>query len=448
MSSSRVLLAALLAALVSCDAEDVNEGDFIFAATVRASISSSRAQANADCTNPAISADGRYVVFQSAARNLAPFDTGGFTNVYRRDLRAGVTELVSVALGGGAADGDSQHPSVSADGSRVAFDSVATNLVAADGGISDVFVRDMATETTVRVSESTGGGEASGDSFNPAISADGAYVAFESRGDDLIPGGTAPGFQHVYRRLLPAGPVDLVSVDESGAEAAGGLVGGEQPSISADGSVVAFASDSPLTSGDLSPYKDVFVRDFSGVAPPFVVRVSLEDPAYPFADGDASDDSAEPSLSADGRYVAFSSNAPDIVIPDTNPLSDIYLFDRQAGTTIRCSVNSFGVQGNQGSVNPSIAGDGRSIAFESEAFNLASGDSNGTADIYLRDLARGTTIRLSVSTRGTQTSVLEPSTNPALSGDGRFCAFLSLSELLVTDDANGLIDVFVRGPLR
>ncbi len=444
MSSRRLALAALLSALPACDPQDVNEGDFVFAATVRASVGAGGLQSDGDSFEPRLSGDGVFVVFVSRARNLVALDTGGLENVFRRNLRTGIIELVSAGLLGVASDGSSDQPSVSGDGNLVVFRSAATNLTAdPDAGIEDIFLRDMAAGTTVRVTEAMGGGEADGPSSFPAISSDGQSVAFQSDATDLV-AGDGNGLTDVFRRALPAGAVERVSVSESGTEVSAGSVAGYAPSISADGSVVAFVSDcTDMVAGKGGFFEDVFVRDFNALVAPFTVRISQA-----LGGGDALGNSQSPSISADGRFVAFSSDAPDIVVVDPDFQFDVFVCDRQTGLTVLASVNSGEAHTTVDCEAPSLSGDGLLVAFRSFASNLVTGDTNGMRDVFLRDLGKGTTIRLSVSTLGTQTNPPDGSTQQSISRDGRFVAFVSESAVLVGDDTNGLQDVFVRGPLR
>ena len=164
-------------------------------------------QANGDSASPAISADGRYVAFGSDASNLVPGDTNGTSDVFVRDLRSGTTQRVSVATDGTQANGDSDSPAISADGRYVAFASYASNLVPGDtNGTADVFVRDLRSGTTRRVSVATDGTQANGDSGSPAISADGRYVAFESDASNLVPGDTNHCVDVFVRDLKGAPP--------------------------------------------------------------------------------------------------------------------------------------------------------------------------------------------------------------------------------------------------
>jgi hypothetical protein len=150
-----------------------------------------------------------------------------------------------------------------------------------------------------------------------------------------------------------------------------------------------------------------------------------------------------PVLSADGRYVAFYSLASNLVAGDTNVSWDVFVHDRQTGTTTRVSVASNGAQGNEGSESPALSGDGRYIAFESWASNLAAGDTNDSPDVFVHDRQTGTTSRISVASDGTQGNHYRHSVAAALSADGRYVAFTSF-DTLVVDDADLTPDVFVH----
>src|SRR5205823_3306605 len=159
------------------------------------------------------------VAFESAASNLVPGGAAGHRNIFIRDRATGTTELVSVAAGGTGADGNSFNPAISPDGRYVAFDSEATNLVASDtNGFPDVFVRDRLTGTTERVSVASGGAQGNSSSGRPAISADGRYVAFESAASNLVAGGTFGNFDIFVRDRL-TGTTERVSVTSGGVPA-------------------------------------------------------------------------------------------------------------------------------------------------------------------------------------------------------------------------------------
>src|SRR5438132_6140403 len=163
---------------------------------------------------------------------------------------------------------------------------------------------------------------------------------------------------------------------------------------------------------------------------------------------EGNDASLGSALSADGRFVAFDSAATDLVAGDTNLVSDVFVHDRQTGTTERVSVASDGAQGNGSSgllsfaFSPALSADGRFVAFVSFATNLVAGDTNGATDVFVHDRQTGTTERVSVASDGTQGNAA--STGAALSADGRFVAFHSTATNLVADDTNGKTDVFVH----
>jgi Tol biopolymer transport system component len=412
--------------------------------TERVSVNSSGAQGNGNSGSyggRSISADGRYVAFSSLATILVPGDTNGTWDVFVRDRQRGTTERVSVDSSG--AQGNSYSGfnfgfydlSISADGRFVAFDSYATNLVPGDtNGFIDVFVRDRQSGTTERVSVATGGTQGNNYSCAPLISADGRYIAFTSYAFDLVPGDTN-GFADVFVRDRQSGTTQRVSVDSGGAQGnrdSGGT------SISADGRYVAFSSEaSNLVSGDTNGFFDVFVRDRQNAT---TERVSVDSGG---AQGNGN--SARASISADGRYVAFKSIATNLVPGDTNALDDVFVRDRQSGTTERVSVDSGGAQGNANSedyCSPSISADGRYVAFGSYATNLVPGDTNGFTDVFVRDRQSATTERVSVNSGGAQGNSY--SLSPSISADGRYVAFDSSATNLVPGDTNGLYDVFVR----
>src|SRR5215813_8861590 len=173
------------------------------------------------------------------------------------------------------------------------------------------------------------------------------------------------------------------------------------------------------------------------VAAGSTTRVSV-DSAHRQANGPSS----AAAISADGRFVAFESNATNLVPGDTNGLTDIFVNDHGAGGTIRASVDSLGRQANGPSFNPAISADGRFVAFESDATNLVAGDTNGKRDVFVHDVTAGTTVRVSVDSLGRQSN--GPSFNPAITGDGRFVAFESDATNLAPGDTNRFRDIFVR----
>jgi len=402
--------------------------------TTRVSVSSTGVQGNDESRNTptAISADGRYVAFYSFASTLVPGDTNGRSDVFVRDRVTGTTSRVSVSSSGGQGNKESFSPAISADGRYVAFHSRATNLAPGDtNGTDDVFVRDRVTDTTTRVSVSSGGAQGNGSSSGPAISPDGRYVAFISEASNLAPGDTN-GWDDVFVRDRVTDTTTRVSVSSSGDQGNGFDF---EVAISSDGRYVAFGSDATnLVPRDTNGARDVFVRDrVAGTT----TRVSVSS-----SGGQSNDESSYPAISADGRHVAFQSFAGNLVPGDTNGTTDVFVRDRVTGTTSRVSLNSSGGQGNGSSGGPAISPDGRYVAFASLASNLVPGDTNGTTDVFVRDRVTGTTSRVSVSSSGGQGNDL--SYAPAISADVRYVAFSSDASNLVPGDTNGARDVFVR----
>ena len=314
--------------------------------TTRVSVDSAGVAANAGSTNGVLSADGRYVVFQSSATNLVTGVSG--TQVYRHDRMSGVTLLVSVASTGTPGNNVSRDPSVSANGRYVAFASFATDLVDGDtNSMSDVFVRDMQAGTTALVSSAgppaDGTSGLSGLSGAREISDDGRYVAFTSFATNLA-AGTNNGRQQIYVRDMTTGAVVRASVDA--ATGAAGDRTSQTPAISGNGQVVAFRSEStnfsPLSTSGVTP--EIFARDLvSGTT-------TLESPGAATTGRSAT----TPALSFDGRYMAFESTGVLDPRDLDNGTLDVYLRDRVAGTTVLASLSNNPIPGAT-SASPSIS---------------------------------------------------------------------------------------------
>jgi Tol biopolymer transport system component len=321
-----------------------------------------------------------------AVPRLGSADGRFIPNIFLRDRQTGLTERVSVDGAGAEANDESWTPAISADGRHVAFQSFAPNLVPNDtNGAFDIFLRDRQTGTTERVNLDSAGGEANGWSFAPALSADGRYVAFQSWASNLVPN-DVNGWTDIFLRDRRTGVTERVSLDNAGGEA---NEMSEMPALSADGRHVAFVSwASNLVPNDTNGWTDIFLRDRQTGT---TERLSLDS-----AGGEANAESWTPAISADGRYVAFVSRASNLVPNDTNGMPDIFLRDRQTGTTERVSVDSAGGEANGWSSDPAISADGRHVAFASQASNLVPNDTNGLPDIFLRDRQTGTTERLSL----------------------------------------------------
>ncbi len=365
---------------------DVFVRDRVTGTTTRVSVATDGTQANLDSQGAAISADGRFVAFRSGASDLVAGDTNGRWDVFVHDRVTGATTRVSVATDGTQASLDSYGSSISADGRYVAFGSEASNLVAGDtNGQWDVFVHDRNTGASTRVSVASDGTQANMGSVSPVISADGRYVAFDSMASNLVAGNNPSGVYEVFVHARVTGLTTQISVATGGTHA---NRSSSSPAISADGRYVAFDSYATnLVAGDTNGTGDVFVCDRVAGA---TTRVSVASGGTQ-ANGDSgaedSNESWQPAISADGRYVAFNSGATNLVAGDTNGMNDVFVRDWVAGATIRVSVASGGTQANHfsSSGGAAISADGRYAVFDSLASNLVAGDSNGMNDVFVRD---------------------------------------------------------------
>jgi Tol biopolymer transport system component len=396
------------------------------------------AGAPSESSGAVLSGDGRVVAFTSVASDLVAGDTNQVGDVFVRDLVTGTTTRVSVGPGGVQGDGDSFfEPRLSADGRFVAFTSFATNLVTGDtNGVSDVFVHDRQTSTTTRVSLGPGGAQADRGSDLPSISADGRYVAFTSEATNLIgDGADGNNMLDVFVHDRQTGTTTRVSVGPGGAQ---GDNSSFRPSISGDGRSVAFGSDATnLVTGDTNSRIDVFVHDRTTGTTMMVSRGT--------GGAQADEDSDFPSMSGDGRFVAFEAVATNLVDVDTNRRQDVFLHELATGMTERLSLGAGGEQGDDDSYDPWVSDDGRFVSFGSDATNLVPGDTNARTDAFVRDRLLDTTTRVSVGSEANGHSFL-----PTLSGDGRFVALSSRATNLIPGDTNGAEDVFVhdRTPIR
>jgi Tol biopolymer transport system component len=446
MRRSKHLFLALTASALALTAVPASAG--VAVKTTRVSVNSAGASGNpcSGCSSNSsvsISASGRFVAFSDNAPNLVEGDRNFRYDVFVRDRVRGETTRVSVGSTGAEGNDDSFFPAISANGRFVAFASLASNLVGGDTNHRlDVFVRDQRRGETTRVGVSSTGAEADdGSIWLPAISANGRFVAFFSRSTNLVPD-DHNGIADFFVRDLKRGETTRVSVSSSGAEQISGR-GVEElgivPAISHNGRFVAFFSASPnLVPNDRNDTDDIFVRDRKRGE---TTRVSVS------STGAEGNDTSlfYPSISANGRFVAFTSWASNLVAGDENGhAEDVFVRDRKRGVTTRVRENNR--SGGLYSGIPSISANGRFVAFESPAPDLVKGDRNQAVDVFLCDRKRGKTTLLSVSSEGTQGN--SESSFPAISANGRFVAFSSLASNLVAGDGFNTADTFVRGPLR
>lgn len=393
---------------------------------------------------PSISADGDLVAFDSTATNLRLEASGEASNVFVRSLSKNTLVLASRADGpsGAAGNSSSFSPTISADGRYVAFLSYATNLAAGDtdpqNETSDIFVRDLQTDTTVLVSRASGPAGAKGDldSYGQAISADGRYVTFVSTASNLTPD-DPDGLEDVFVRDLKTNTTTLVSHPVLDMPKNEGQT--NSPSISADGRFIAFLSARDDLSAQSTPVEfsaDILVKDMQ------TQKIELVSRADGPVGAPADDDSGHPSISADGRFVSFHSFATNLSPNDDKRLTDVFIRDRQASTTQLVSVVPGVPQSEDAagdSFADSISGDGRYVTFNSSAPGL---DLGGTtmnqfdevvADIFVRDTKTNTTTLVSRATGPAGAPGNDFSSSSVVSGDGRFVAYSSVATNLDPD---------------
>lgn len=394
---------------------------------------------NGNSNGAIASADGRCVAFYSDATNLVPLDNNGYQDVFVYDRDTHRTTLVSVGANGEPANGPSQlqkfRPAIDAGCTTVAFSSDATNLVPGDTNRkTDIYARDLGAGTNRLVSIGLGSAPADGASSFPSMSGDNGLIAFQSVATNLVENDTNRASDIFVAE--PNGAITRVSVGPGGVQANGSSI---TPSISADGRCVAFAS----TATNLFPGKpdtngvpDIYV-ECDGVV---TCRASVSS-----AGVEPDQMSFLPALNADGTIVAFKSNATNLVPGDLNQSADVFVHNCLTGETQRVSVGDQGQEGNDIAIPPSISGDGRFVAFGSFASNLLQGQSTGGySQVYVRDLVRQTTTLVSSSLDGQPGNGSVPDLPPSITQDGGFVAFDSLATDLVARRTQGYLNAYIR----
>ena len=398
------------------------------------SVNSSGVQANGMSLNGNMSEDGRYVVFASDGDNLVSSDTNGVRDIFVFDRQIGITERVSVSSGnpGGQANGAScevspkdgdavEVPSISSDGRYVVFSSSASNLVSGDtNGLRDVFVRDRARCTTTRISVSSSGAQANGVCYYPSISADGNRAVFVSDATNLVTGDTN-GAPDVFMRDISSGKTSRVNVSSANAQAVGSPNSDVDITawISGDGEHVAFVSGGAnLVPSDENENYDVFVRDLNSNTTECVHISTSGEQGNGFAWAHAC------YINYDGSIVTFSSDADNLVPGDINGAGDVFVRDRNQGTTTRVSGAIGGGESIGRSVDPTCSSDGSLIGFA--AWNL---DETSLA-CYIVQNDGSELQQISVDNAGSPLEGINAL--PLLSSNGRYAAFFnapSISDL-------------------
>lgn len=452
--------------------------------------------------SPAMTPDGRYVVFYSTATNLVPgVQTIG--EIYERDLQAGTTTWVSKDARNlffanvGTSNEVACNFKVSDDGNFIAFESCTnpaanslsnlargiilrhnmssntTDLIETNANVPitafesihtldmtpdgrfvayvnnvnglgqptlGVSVWDAQSATSILVSVNTNGVASTG-AFcdSPAISTNGRFVSFVSSATDLVSNSIPSGY-HAYLRNTLGGATRLVDADLSGAGA--GVNYGAIPNLSADGSTVAYESSTPnVVSNDLNLRFDVFVVNTASNG---TELVSARDAALPSVTPRGPSGQYTYSVSTTGRYVAFASDSDDLALNDTNGWRDVFVRDMLTGTSTLVSVATNGFSGTGMSFEPAISGNGRYVAFSSYVTNLVSGDTTNVQEVYGRDLQFNTTAMVSLAMDGVSPGNSN-SFQPSISADGRFVLFHSQSSNLAPGSfGNGIENLFLR----
>ncbi len=466
---------------------------------------------NADSEEPSISDDGNVIEFESGASNLGDGDADTTFDIHVRNVSGGTTTLASRADGVAGAKGNAESfsPSISGDGTIVAFASVATNLGATGpaGSTDEIFVRNLSSHNTSLASRATGSGGApdTGDPSTPVLDVDGEIIVWTSAASNLDPAGTGDFFE-VYRRVRSGAFTTALVSRPTGVGARSSAVnlsssGFDARTISADGRIAAFSSQAdaidPLAAG---PFSDVFARDTLTGATTLVSRAAGPDgaPGNGFSSGatvsadgtkvafysNAStliagvsgmqvyerdlatgaltlvsrangaagaaaahvDPSGSIALSADGSRVEFTADDNNLVAGDTNNQADVFVRDLNAGTTTIASTTASGGPGNGFSIGGSLSSDGTLVAFYSTSSNLGDGVPNNNTHVHVRDLLTGTLTLVDRADGATGTPAVNTSIYPQLSADGTRVVFTS-TDPLTADAGTTKFQIYVRNLL-
>jgi uncharacterized repeat protein (TIGR01451 family) len=377
-----------------------------------------------------------HVAFASYSENLLPGDTNTTSDVFLFNVTSGTTSLISVSTNGSTSgSGYSDVPDISSTGRYVAFYSESSDLIGSDGNSSgDIFRRDTVLNTTALVSVSTNGtlpGNSS--SYDPDITPDGRFIAFETTATDLFANDLNGLIDDIVLRDMTSNTVELISINGSGTGSGNNY--SYDPVISDDARFVAFESSSTnLGPVDLNGQFDVYVRDRSNNTNILCSRNLT-------ATGSGSDISYDPIISGNGQIVLFYSLATNLLAGDTNGFGDVFAYNTATHTLQRVSIGLGGEAANGESVNYTISADGRYVAFQSYATNLVANDSNQTDDVFLRDLVSGTTTLISANCNNGK-SGNGYSVTPSISRDGNYVTFTSTANDLASGSFTGGENIF------
>ena len=391
-------------------------------------VNTSGGSPNSNTSALSSSLDGRYVVFQSNATDLvsSPAVTGSNSQIYVRDRYTNTTQLVSVnSAGTNGGNSWSQAPTISSDGRYVAFNSPATNLTNTNpGGTIEVYVRDLVSQTTVLASSSSSGAAANSTSYDGSISGDGNFVVFRTAASNLVSGVT-PSSEQVFVKDLTDSSVKVVSKNGSGALANANTTG---PRISCEGRFIIFLTNATNLPGQTSAVWNIYMADMlhGGAVTDITPNVPSGTSFGPM------------TISCNGNYVGFNSDASNIVSGDTNSQVDAFIYDRITNGFDLVSKSSSGTLGNDTSAEVSVSNDGRFVTFSSAATNLIASDTNSNYDIFMHDRLSGTTELVSKNLSGTQANGF--SFQPSISSNAKYIFYGSTANNLISgySNSNGL----------
>ncbi|MDO9180711.1 MAG: cadherin-like domain-containing protein, partial [Agitococcus sp.] len=416
--------------------DDVNDVVIEYAdspqTVIRVSTDSSDQEANGSSIGGVFSADGTQVLFDSNASNLVADDTNDVYDVFVKDIKTGEITRISTDATGKQANGESFGVVFSADGTKVLFESVASNLVANDNNEKiDVFLKDLKTGEITLVSANGSAEGFNGNSYAVALSADGTKVLFNSDANNAAISDTN-NVTDAFIKDLTTGEITRVSTDSGDKEVQGSAI--VAVGMSADGTKVLLQSNSAnLVFGDNNDAYDVFLKDLKTGA---VTRVSTN-----YEDTESNGNSEGYAISADGTQVLFDSDADNLVDGDTNRAYDVFVKNIETGVVTRVSTNPDGSEANGASFGGTFSADGTKVLLSSEATNLAPNDENSTQDVFVKDLTTGEILRVSSDDKGSAANGL--SDGYGLSADGQQILFTSDATNLVLNDGNRASDVFI-----
>lgn len=402
--------------------------------TERVSLAPGGVEPDVDCEARSMSADARYVAFETYSPLFVANDNNANSDVFVLDRVGGAFERVSVAAAGGDADGHSHAGMLSADGGYVVFTSTSTNLIAGSPqAVQQVYRRERSTGVVVLVSRSTAGvPDSGGASYSTAMTPDARYVLITSH-DSSLTGAISPSYNVLFVRDIDAGTTVAAALGFGGAWPDGEMFGGR---LSDDGRYVAFESSATnLVAGDAAGHSDVFRCDRqSGL----VTRVSV---GLAGAEGNAA--SYGPSMSSDGRFVAFKSYASNLVPNDTNQGGDNFVRDLQTAVTERVSLDWLDQPLSGDSGYPQLSPDGRFVLFPYFGLNATPNhDSDNGGNVVVRDRLLGRSTLASVNSNWEDGDI--GAEVHQVTADGRFVLMSSFSTNLVPGDTNGVLDVYLR----